>query len=81
MKSKKVLLTSWEWTTDEAAHNLDIDWPRVQRNIGSDHLKWLLAQDKESCQLLLETNSTCIKLVAEFYNEHTLTTYHLMWAK
>lgn len=81
MKSNKILLTEWEWTTDEAANNLDIDWPRVQKNIGSDHLKWLLSQTKENCQLILETNCTKVKLVAEFYNEKLLTTYHLMWAK
>jgi hypothetical protein len=81
MKSERITLTSWDWAVGESENYLDIPWPRVQRAIGDDHLRWLLKQPKEYCQLVLDRNGTSIKLVAEFYDDYTLTAYHLMWAK
>jgi hypothetical protein len=81
MKTERITLTSWNWAVGEVENYLDIPWPRVQRAIGTDHLQWLLKLPKEECQLILDRNGTSIKLVAEFYDDRTLTTYHLMWAK
>jgi hypothetical protein len=81
MKTERITLTSWDWMLSESENYLDIPWPKVQRAIGEDHLKWLLKQPGEYCQLVVDRYGTTIKLVAEFYDEKTLTTYHLMWAK
>jgi hypothetical protein len=81
MKTHRFNLLSWEYTTDESANFLDIDWPVVQKALGQDQLSWLLKQPKTHCQLVLDKSGTNVKLVAEFYDEKTLTTYHLMWAK
>jgi hypothetical protein len=81
MKSNRIVLTSWDWTMDEAANNLDIPWPKIQKAVGEDHLRWLLNQPVDRCQLVLDTTGDRLKLVAEFFDQKTLTTYHLMWAK
>jgi len=81
MKTHRFKLTEWEYTTDEAANYYDIDWPKVQKEVGQDEIAWLLKQPKTSCQLILDRSGTNVKLVAEIYDENTLLTYHLMWAK
>jgi hypothetical protein len=81
MKSERIFLADWDWHMDEAANNLDIPWPKIQRAIGEDQLRWLLALPKNQCQLVLDSNGTKLKLVAEFYDNRALTVYHLMWAK
>ncbi len=81
MKNSRIELTSWEYTTDESANYLDIDWPKVQRSVGKEQINWLLKQPKNYCQLVLDKSGIKVKLVAEFYDQKTLTAYHLMWAK
>ena len=81
MKTSRIVLTSWDWTMDEASNNLDIPWPKVQKSVGEDHLRWLLDQPIDQCQLVLDTSGDRLKLVAEFFDQKTLMTYHLMWAK
>jgi len=81
MKSNRIKLVEWQYTTDESANFLDIDWPYVQKTIGRDQLDWLLKQPKTHCQLIMDKSGTDVKLIAEFYDTGTLTTYHLMWAK
>jgi hypothetical protein len=81
MKTNRIELTSWEYTTDESANYLDIDWPQVQRSVGKDQISWLLKLPKNYCQLVLDKSGAKVKLVAEFYDQKTLTAYHLMWAK
>jgi hypothetical protein len=78
MKSNKVELYKWLPSEGET---IEIDWPKVHRNIGVDQTRWLLKQSQENCQLILERKDMYCKLIAEFYNEHTLLNYHLMWAK
>jgi len=83
MKTNRITLT--EWTADEDEY-IDIDWPKVQKTIGPDHLEWLLKQPNDVCQLVLDKqlqfhSGSQIKLVAEFYDDKILTYYHLMWAK
>ena len=81
MKTSRIELTSWEYTTDESANYLDIDWPRVQRSVGKEQINWLLKQPKDCCQLVLDKSGAKVKLIAEFYHQQTLVYYHLMWAK
>ena len=78
MKTSKINLAKWGPTEGES---IEVDWPRVQRELGVDHLEWLLKQDHSKCQLVVERNDTYCKLVAEFYEDKLLTYYHLMWAK
>lgn len=81
MKTDRIELYSWEYTTDESANHLDIDWPRVQQAAGPEKIKWLLHQPNEACQMVLDKTGPNVRLFAEFYNKKTLTAYHLLWAK
>ena len=78
MKTSKIELLKWLPAEQEY---IEIDWPRVHRTIGLEHTKWLVGQDPTVCQLILERKDMYCSLVAEFYNEQTLATYYLMWAK
>lgn len=78
MKTSRIVLTQWFPSEGE---DIDIDWPKVQKTIGVDQLEWLLKQPHDICQLVLDKAESKIKLVAEFYDDKTLTAYHLMWAK
>ena len=78
MKTKRVELLKW---LPEEGENIEIDWPKVHKTIGLDHTNWLLTQPKNICQMVLERNDMHCRLVAEFYDDYTLTQYHLMWAK
>ena len=76
MKTKRVELTSWVSSDDY----IDIDWPRVQRLLGLDQVEWLLSLPRDRCQLVLDRIDDTSRLIAEFYDEQTLLTYHLMWS-
>ena len=78
MKTNRVELYKW---TDHESETIEIDWPKVHKTIGLDHTNWLLKQPEDQCQIILERNDMYCRLVAEFYNQQTLTHYHLMWAK
>jgi hypothetical protein len=81
MMTSRIELFSWEYTTDESANHLDIDWPRVQQAVGVDQIKWLRSQHTDKCQMVLDKSGPTVKLMAEFYDQKVLTAYHLMWAK
>ena len=83
MKNTKVKIHEWHTYADQTVDaQYDIDWPSVQKAIGKDHCSWLLNQNPEDVQLMLEIKGNNTKrLVADFYNKKTLVTYHLMWAK
>ena len=78
MKSRRVVLTQW---FPQEGEYIDIDWPKVQKTIGVEHLEWLLKQPKDQCQLVLDRSQSKIKLVAEFYSDSLAVHYHLLWAK
>ena len=78
MKNNRVELLKW---LPEPSEYIEISWPKVHKTLGLDQTKWLLSQPHNICQLVLERNDMYCRLVAEFYDEHTLTIYHLMWAK
>lgn len=77
MKTERIILADW------VSYDLfiDIDWPTVHKKLGLEQVEWLLSQPPEKCQLVLDKNDVNNKLVAEFYDERTLLTYHLMWSK
>jgi hypothetical protein len=86
MKSRS--FTVLEWFTEHPnsilhPDALDIDWPKVQREAGPEHIKWLMKQDKTRCQMILEKDQKQGKsrLVAEFYDEGLAVDYVLLWAK
>ena len=78
MKTSKVELLKW---LPEEGEYIEINWPKLHKTIGLDHTNWLLKQPKNLCQLVLERNDQYCRLIAEFYNDHTLLEYHLLWAK
>ena len=78
MKTSKIELLSWLPEQDE---NIEINWPKLHKTIGVDHTNWLLKQPSNHCQLVLERNDQRCRLIAEFYTDHALAEYHLMWAK
>jgi hypothetical protein len=78
MKSKKIELYKWLPSEGE---NIEIDWPKVHKTIGLDQTRWLLKQEPDACQLMLERRDMHCRLIAEFYDEVSLLNYHLMWAK
>lgn len=78
MKTEVVELLKW---LPEEGEYIEINWPKVHKTIGIEQTNWLLKQELTNCQLMLYRNDMYCRLVAEFYDEHTLLTYHLMWAK
>jgi hypothetical protein len=78
MKTSKVELLKW---LPKEGEYIEIDWPKVHKTIGLDQTNWLLNQPKNHCQLVIERNDMHCRLIAEFYEERTLLSYHLMWAK
>jgi len=78
MKSKAVELYRWLPSEDEI---IEIDWPKVHKTIGLDQTRWLLEQQRNNCQIMLERRDMYCRLIAEFYNDHTLLNYHLRFAK
>jgi hypothetical protein len=79
MKNNRIKL--YTWYTNDGRDMIEIDWPKVHQTVGSDQIKWLLSQPKETCQLVVEKVCEDFALVAEFYCNKTLAIYHLMWAK
>ena len=79
MKTSRIKL--FDWNINEYYDNIEIDWPRVHKHVGTDQINWLLEQPKDQCQLVLDKTNNNLALNAEFYDEKTLVSYHLMWAK
>lgn len=79
MKSNSVELYNWRFKNEP--DTIEIDWPKVHKKVGTDLINWIIKQPKDKCQLVVDKVQQEYKLIAEFYDEHTLITYHLMWAK
>jgi hypothetical protein len=79
MKTNRIKL--YHWFTNDVHDVIEVDWPKVHSEIGTDQLDWILKQAKSQCQLVVDKLDNDFALVAEFYDEQLLTTYHLMWAK
>jgi hypothetical protein len=78
MKNKAVELLKW---LPQEGETIEIDWPKVHKSIGLGQTQWLIKQSRADCQIVLERKDHYCRLIAEFYNEHTLLNYHLQWAK
>jgi hypothetical protein len=79
MKTKRISLLGW--VEHDPRETIEIDWPMVHRELGEEQVKWFLAHPVTECQLVIDKVNDSFRLVAEFYDEKTLTLYHLMWAK
>lgn len=77
MKTERIRLYKW-WSKEDT---IQVDWPRVHKEVGSDQINWLLRQPEDRCQLVVDKWNENFELVAEFYNEKILTEYWLRWAK
>ena len=71
----------YHWHTRNVKDIIEIDWPKVHKTVGVDLINWINKQPKEKCQLVVDKLNDDFKLIAEFYDEKTLVSYHLMWAK
>lgn len=76
MKTKRIELLAWDSSLD----HIEIDWPKVQRTVGQDHVEWLLNQPVEHCQMVVDKTGQSFRLMIEFYNDRCLTLYHLLWS-
>lgn len=83
MKNKSIEVARWLPREDDGTGNIYVDWPAVQRIAGTDHLEWLLKQEKSRCQLVVEhrPDGPHHHLMAEFYDDRLATEYYLLWAK
>ena len=81
MKHTKFSLAEWSSPDFDMVGNIDIDWPKIQKLIGVDHLEWVLSQPKTKCQLIVEKYGDKFTLVVEFYDSKLEVEYHLRWAK
>lgn len=82
MKNNKVKLA--EWLGDYTDGYVDIPWPMIHDQVGSDQIKWLNQQPPTDCQMILEKDPkdrALQSLWAEFYVESKLTEYCLRFAK
>jgi len=81
MISNEVIL--YQWQNDGPEDLLDIDWPKIQKECGVDHIKWLMDNESKGCYMALEiTPDKSIKrLIVEFDDPQILSTYHMLWAR
>lgn len=79
MKNKRVTLSTWNY--DALDEHYNVNWPKVQRERGTECVKWLLSQPNTDCQLLIEhtEGKQELSLVAEFYNDKAAVEYNLRW--
>ena len=68
MKSDRIKLA--EWIGDVTDGYVDIPWPLVHKQAGSEIISWLNRQDYVRCQMILdkEKDSAVQSLWAEFYD-------------
>jgi hypothetical protein len=76
MKNKRVELYKW---LPQEGETIEIDWPKVHKTIGLEQTKWLLDQNYDRCQLILERTDQYCRLVAEFFDETLELEYRLRW--
>jgi hypothetical protein len=72
-------ITLFKWHSKDEI--IEVDWPKVHREVGSDQINWLLRQPSDQCQVVVDKFNENFTLVAEFYNKQILVDYYLRWAK
>jgi hypothetical protein len=79
MKSSRFKLAEWQCEEDEF---VDIPWPTIHEQAGSDHIDWINHQDPAWCQIILEKDPDGDhRLYVEFYHEELAVEYSLLWSK
>lgn len=78
MKNDRLTLYKWE---NRFTDIIDVPWPKIHQELGSDQVAWLLNQPKDRCQLVVDKLNEQLCLVVEFYNAAAVTDYYLRWAK
>jgi hypothetical protein len=81
MKFERVQLA--QWIGDITDGYIDIPWPLVHHQAGSDEIAWLNLQDPVNCQMILDKDQdgTVRTLWAEFYSATLRTEYALRFGK
>lgn len=79
MKNNKHKLA--EWVGDYTDGYVDIPWPLVHSQAGSEAVNWLNRQDPTRCQMILENDSGKMELWAEFFDPRAELEYALRFAK
>ena len=77
MKTERIRLYDWQ----SCSENIEIDWPKVHKTLGTDYVDWVLKQSATDCQFVVDKIRDNYSLVLEIYNDKARTLYHLMWAK
>ena len=73
--------TLYQWPADDRPNKyLDIDWPKVHKEVGADCIKWIQKQGESKCCLHLELFGEGSRLIVEFFDQKTKRTFHLMWS-
>ncbi len=81
MKDSDITLYQWADVPGPDGEYLDIDWPKVHKEVGVDQINWIKRQGVENCDLHVELFPGGRRLIVAFENKKTLQAYHLMWAK
>ena len=84
MTNNCVAVTGWEIYDPE--ENINIDWPRLHKTLGQDHIDWLLEKSKDG-QLTLhieipedDSGPPVQRLTAEFHSEAAKLEYGLRFS-
>jgi hypothetical protein len=80
MKNDRILLASW--LGDYTDGYVDIPWPEVHKQAGSDIIHWINRHKHTDVQMILDkNNSGSQSLWAEFYNNNLRLEFALLFAK
>ena len=81
MMNNCVAVTGWEICDPE--ENINIDWPRLSRTLGQDHIDWLLEKSTQGHLTLHieipedDSGPPVQRLTAEFHSEAVKLEYGL----
>lgn len=81
MRSDRIKLA--EWIGDVTDSYVDIPWPLVHKQAGSEIISWLTKQDHIQCQMILDKkkDSAIQSLWAEFYDANLRAECDLKFGK
>lgn len=80
MRNDKILLASW--VGDYTDGYVDIPWPEVHQQAGSEIINWINKREYADVQMILDKNNNGNQsLWAEFYNKNLRLEFALMFAR
>jgi len=81
MKFERVKLATW--IGDITDSYIDIPWPWVHEQAGSEEIAWINQQDPTVCQMIMdkEQDGSVRSLWAEFYSKSLRLEYALRFGK